>query len=133
MNDLSQAPQQGPTPPDWYGDPLGSGLRYWDGSAWTEHVAPAAPAAEAAPGQEPAAEPGPDVEDAGDGASPLEWVLSVVFALLPLVGLIWGVYLMRRGDGSEPAGILAVGLSVLVLVVGALLLFVIEPSWAPEV
>ncbi|SDQ06234.1 DUF2510 domain-containing protein [Leucobacter chromiiresistens] len=28
----------------WYADPAGSGLlRYWDGRAWTEHLAPAAP------------------------------------------------------------------------------------------
>jgi hypothetical protein len=27
---------------DWYDDPLGEGLRYWDGRAWTEHVARAA-------------------------------------------------------------------------------------------
>lgn len=27
-------------PPDWYDDPLGAAdLRYWDGSAWTEHTA----------------------------------------------------------------------------------------------
>jgi hypothetical protein len=33
-----------PTPAGWYPDPDGSGgQRYWDGSAWTEHRAPAAP------------------------------------------------------------------------------------------
>jgi hypothetical protein len=32
-----------PTPAGWYADPDGSGgQRYWDGSAWTEHRAPAA-------------------------------------------------------------------------------------------
>jgi sterol desaturase/sphingolipid hydroxylase (fatty acid hydroxylase superfamily) len=30
----------GHTPPaDWYEDPLGAGLRYWDGMSWTENVA----------------------------------------------------------------------------------------------
>src|SRR6478672_4750639 len=44
-----------PTPAGWYPDPDGSGgQRYWDGSAWTEHRAPAAheqapPAAPAEP------------------------------------------------------------------------------------
>jgi hypothetical protein len=33
-----------PTPAGWYPDPDGSGgQRYWDGSVWTEHRAPAAP------------------------------------------------------------------------------------------
>ena len=26
------------SPPDWYRDPTGAGLRYWDGAQWTEHV-----------------------------------------------------------------------------------------------
>ena len=42
------------TPAGWYSDPDGSGgQRYWDGSAWTEHRAPAAP--------EPAAPSQPEV------------------------------------------------------------------------
>jgi hypothetical protein len=43
-----------PTPAGWYPDPDGSGgQRYWDGSAWTEHRAPATPepAAPAAPAE----------------------------------------------------------------------------------
>ncbi|GAS97209.1 uncharacterized protein RMCC_4175 [Mycolicibacterium canariasense] len=48
-----------PTPAGWYPDPDGTGgQRYWDGTAWTEHQAPAqqppAPAPEPAP---PAQEP----------------------------------------------------------------------------
>lgn len=49
-----------PTPAGWYPDPDGSGgQRYWDGSTWTEHRAPAAP--------EPAApaEPTPSAEVPG--------------------------------------------------------------------
>jgi Protein of unknown function (DUF2510)/Phospholipase_D-nuclease N-terminal len=26
------------TPPGWYPDPHGAGLRWWDGQRWTEHV-----------------------------------------------------------------------------------------------
>ena len=33
---------QGPAP-GWYSDPQGPGQRYWDGTQWTEHRAPAAP------------------------------------------------------------------------------------------
>jgi hypothetical protein len=48
-----------PTPAGWYPDPDGSGgQRYWDGSGWTEHRAPAAPepAEPAAPAEPPASE-----------------------------------------------------------------------------
>jgi hypothetical protein len=59
-----------PTPAGWYSDPDGSGgQRYWDGSAWTEHRAPATsePAAPAddhigshrAAEREPTSEPEP--------------------------------------------------------------------------
>jgi hypothetical protein len=48
-----------PTPAGWYPDPDGSGgQRYWDGSTWTEHRAPAAPIYE----PEPTREPVPDFE-----------------------------------------------------------------------
>jgi hypothetical protein len=56
-----------PTPAGWYPDPDGSGgQRYWDGSAWTEHRAPATPEP-AAPtdehvGSHRAAEPEPTSE-----------------------------------------------------------------------
>ncbi len=44
-----------PTPADWYPDPENpAGLRYWDGTSWTEHRAPAA--APAAPAEAAAAE-----------------------------------------------------------------------------
>jgi hypothetical protein len=47
------------TPAGWYSDPDGSGgQRYWDGSAWTEHRAPAAhePTEPTAPAEPPASE-----------------------------------------------------------------------------
>ena len=37
---MNQAP-----PPGWYANPQGSGQRWWDGTAWTEHVQQPAPAA----------------------------------------------------------------------------------------
>ena len=48
VKDAGTTPAQGtrptqPPPPsrnaDWYRDPFGTGKRYWDGSAWTEHTA----------------------------------------------------------------------------------------------
>ncbi len=37
-----------PATPGWYPDPHGRGVRYWDGTTWTEH-APQAPLPQAAP------------------------------------------------------------------------------------
>ncbi|HEY6531962.1 MAG TPA: AIM24 family protein [Acidimicrobiales bacterium] len=46
------------TPADWYPDPSDSSLlRYWDGSAWTEHTAPAPVAQPAPAAPAPPAEP----------------------------------------------------------------------------
>jgi hypothetical protein len=66
-----------PSPPGWYQDPaMGGSQRYWDGTRWTEHVAP--PAASA-----------PPVQSMGLG-----YALAV---LLPVVGLIYGLVKWRVG------------------------------------
>ena len=41
MTDISGSDTMG-TPPGWYADNQG-GMRWWDGSAWTDHVQPVAP------------------------------------------------------------------------------------------
>jgi Protein of unknown function (DUF2510) len=43
---------QPPPPPGWYQDPTAPGLRWWDGTRWTEHQQPAVvpPPPPAAPG-----------------------------------------------------------------------------------
>ena len=55
-----------PTPAGWYPDPDGSGgQRYWDGSTWTEHRAPAARTFEPEPSPEPEVDSEPET-DAGE-------------------------------------------------------------------
>lgn len=66
-----------PPPPGWYADPVMPGTqRYWDGSAWSEHVAPAGSAA--------ASTSGP----ASSGMGPWAIALGVLIA----AGVIWLIY-----------------------------------------
>jgi hypothetical protein len=117
-----------PVPAGWYPDPGGAGLRWWNGDGWTEHAAPAQSDAPAEPGRHPAATAAPAAVSGvaavtGErGPSRGEWALSVLLPLLPLAGLIWGVYLTRRGDGSETAGNVAIVLSLVVILLAALVL-----------
>lgn len=62
---------QGDVPADWYNDPEGSGrLRYWDGTAWTEHYAdaPGNDYAAGVTGQPPSYSSGPDAGYQAGGA-----------------------------------------------------------------
>lgn len=54
----------------WYPDPAGAGLRWWDGTAWTEHLTAAAPAAPetAASAAEPRFAPLSSASGAGTGS-----------------------------------------------------------------
>jgi hypothetical protein len=66
------------TPPGWYADPAGSPLqRWWDGTAWTDHVHDPAAAAPGFAGTNPTTPV---------GTSPFTvWIW--VFAITPLLGL----------------------------------------------
>jgi len=58
-------------PPAWYDNPLGEGLRYWDGSAWTQHFArPATGPVPSRRGPQTVGEPTDLVTDNGLG-----WIL----------------------------------------------------------
>jgi hypothetical protein len=79
---------QGPTPPGWYPDPDG-GLRWYDGSAWTEHTRP------------PAAPP-PSSGGSHRGAL----IAIVVEAVLLVAGGATALVLLLGSDdeGDEKAG-----------------------------
>ena len=145
---MEGTPQQPSVPPNWYPDPDGEGLRYWDGTAWTTHTAPAvAPAEPAAESQAPtqaAASQAPATQTAAAQAPPssrgqpavsataagdrsgrpttLEWVLSIGLPILPLIGLIWGLYLRNQGDAKQNPGNVAILLSLAVVLIAVLTL-----------
>lgn len=59
MNDPAQTPSAGNPPAGWYPDAAIGGLRWWDGTQWTQHTHVAA-----APTQQPAAPQRPAVDPA---------------------------------------------------------------------
>jgi hypothetical protein len=96
--------------PGWYADPSNAAAqRYWDGAAWTEHVAPAAgpagPAPAAAPWgaaptyRQPVATPGPPVTPPGRSGL---WVVVAILVVGVLVvgGAIAGLLIARSDDGG---------------------------------
>jgi hypothetical protein len=77
-------------PPNWYADPeMANTQRYWDGSQWTDHRAPGAPA-------------GP--KDNG-GLITVGWIGALFF---PIVGLVIGLVLLERGEKNQGGWIAAV-------------------------
>ena len=101
------APTAQPLPPaGWY--PLPSMVatqRYWNGTAWTDHIAPAnAPIQPHASTAAYRSQPEPDHA----GLITAGWVTA---ALFPLVGFIIGIVLCAKGKGGHGAG--AMVLSIL--------------------
>lgn len=83
----------------WYPDPTMPGTqRYWDGDAWTEHVAPATPTS---------SEPDSDSEGLVVGG-----LLTAL--LIPIVGFVIGCVLLTRRPG---AGVACMVLAVIMGVV----------------
>jgi hypothetical protein len=92
-----------PPPPGWYGDPAGAhGSRWWDGSAWTDHVRGAPP------GNDP---PPPPDGTAATGSLPLSGggrrvgvavlaVLAVGLAATTVVGVRVGSGTATGPDGA---------------------------------
>ncbi len=88
------------TPPGWYPEPAG-GMRWWDGTQWTEQRAAAAP-------DSPLADGGPDVSGAPGVARtaprrshlPLIWG-GIAFVAIAAVAVV--VVVLTRGDDDGPA------------------------------
>ena len=91
-------------PPGWYPDPQMTGtLRYWNGAAFTSHVAPMRGAA------------GPQA--APDGLITIAYVLAV---LMPFIGVIVGIVVAAKGSaGHGAAAILIGGFLTTAMLIGA--------------
>lgn len=94
------APPQLP-PPGWYADPARAGLRWWDGTAWTEQVGGPPPARESEPppGAAPAA---PPAQLVGGGRGRRLRVVLTVLAVV-LVGGLVALIASGSGDGAQAA------------------------------
>jgi len=82
-------------PAGWYPDPSRPMTqRYWDGAAWSDHIAPmpVGPSRDAA-------------QDSSAAAVPIGYLLAI---LIPLAGFILGLFLL--GKSGHAAGV--IGLSV---------------------
>ncbi len=88
-----RTPPAGP-PAAWYDNPTGDGLRYWDGAAWTDHVARER-VAEPAPSTPPTAPPSGDgghvpwrgVASSTTARVMIDLAMVVVLALVIVVGI----------------------------------------------
>jgi hypothetical protein len=102
---MNQVPHLGPSqsPPGWFPDVTPGLVRYWDGSKWTEHVAPASP-----PSAPPLAQPETSLSTAGKVAVAAA-VAALIGSFLPWVSIvsIFGsieVSGFTAGDGKLTAG-----------------------------
>ena len=100
------------TPPGWYADPNQPGQqRYWDGNAWTEHVAPAGGPPTGAPPAGGFGPPGAGFQTVGQrtpGKATAALVLGIVgIFLCPLVcsvlAIIFGVQARNEIDANPTA------------------------------
>ena len=90
--------RDGLPPPAWYADPENpEGMRYWDGSRWTEHRTDYRAA--------------PPKAEGGEGMVAAGYIFSFLF---PIVGVVIGVIVMGRGNGN---GRWILALSLLFIVV----------------
>ena len=80
-----------PPAPGWYADPGGQGLRWWDGTSWTEQVRPLEPTGEERPGRYPLRYALLD-----------RWPVALGGIAL-IAAAVVAILLLRGGDGSGDA------------------------------
>jgi hypothetical protein len=102
------------SPANWYPDPEGSGLRWWDGQQWTEHRHPSSPV-------------GPvekRVEQPGNGGilislplllAAMGAALVAVAVFLPAVEVDSALHIARNSWIQHPEGAIALGVALLAL------------------
>ena len=97
--------RQPPPPPDWYDNPTGPGLRYWDGEKWTDSYSQPI---------QPAALP-------SHGWSGVVIFFGYVAAVLaPIVGLILGIIAANKADsGTKSHGVAMIVISVIAFLIYA--------------
>jgi Protein of unknown function (DUF2510) len=74
-------PQPGP---GWYPDPEGRGLRWWDGSAWTDHYAASVQPVTQPPSSGPSSSPGGGGSKKGGGGI-IRWLVGLIAAVAVIV------------------------------------------------
>ncbi len=96
----------GTTPAGWYDDGQHPGQhRYWDGTAWTDHYAPAPASAPSPTAASPAPPPGP--QPAASGRGRLWAWLAPVLAVVVAGGVVLGLWLGGVfGGGERPSDVL---------------------------
>jgi hypothetical protein len=95
------------TPPaGWYADPEDpSQQRYWDGSTWTEHRAPAAQPAQPSYAVAPQGSWGPQSETSGGAIAALVLgILSIVACFGPITGIPAMIVGRRASRDIEASG-----------------------------
>lgn len=98
--------------PGWYADPRGTGVRYWDGSAWTHEASAAVASARAAPPVRPvSARPGdpnywPQLESE-------KVVVSAPLSFHGSAARIWKI--TKTATGAAQAGLIALAILLVVL------------------
>ena len=109
---MSIAPDQdattGTPPAGWYADPSGAGQRWWDGTRWTEHVAPAstpAPTGHIAPSPDQVAAPAPVATTAPSTAA--SWTPERSNPLDPGTGYEGYAVTPKSGPHRGPSGYVA--------------------------
>lgn len=148
-------PQAAIWPPGWFPDPTGRhDHRWWDGAAWTSHVADAGVASTdslptaSAPGIDAAAAPAPLASAATSSDPVAVWALIIGLGaillsalpgfglVLPIVAIVLAIIARRRirssgrtGDGMAIGGLVTgIGALVIALVVSVFALVLLTSS-----